>query len=171
MLYKIILSLCSLAIVTGCAPKIGNIHAMSEEKSKGDAEIAILRNYNLFASAVRAYPTINNQKIVGLYTKDYVHFYLKEGTYSFSLLIPDVLTGVWMEGNTIKKSIQKNQKYYFLVSPIINGMEIEEIDQKEGKERMSTSTLIHTGSLSEELDPIARVIKPVADIIGLDEER
>jgi len=167
---QILLPLSLLFIFVGCAPKMGKIQAMEEYESNRTAEIFIMRNYNFFGSAIRLYPTINDKKIVGLYTKNHVRFYLKEGKYNFGVKIPDVVFGTWAKSNTIEKVIEANKKYYFLLSLNIIGMEIEEISQKEGEKRMGTSKLIKTGSLSFSPDSVVKTIRPISDFMGLNED-
>ena len=167
---NIIMALVVLLLVSGCAPKMDKIHFMPEKKTESTAEISIIRNYNILGSAIRGYPTVNGQKIAGLYTKDYVHFNLEEGKYKFGLMFPDVLLGVWIKENTIEKYIQAKKQYYFLITPTFIGMEIEEISYKDGEERISSSSLINTGNLSHEPDPVVKIIKPLTDTIGLDED-
>ena len=82
---QLLLWMSLLLLTTGCAPKMGKIHTMNESKSLATGEVSIIRNYNYGGSGVRLYPTVNNKKIAGLYTNDYIHFYLKEGTYKFGL--------------------------------------------------------------------------------------
>jgi len=159
-----------LLLTTGCAPKIGKLYVMDENKSALTAEVSIIRNYNFEGSGIRFYPTVENKKIAGLYTKDYVHFYLKEGNYKFGLMVPDVIFGRWIDENSIEKKIKAEQKYFFLLSPtFISSMEIEEIEQKEAEERMASSRLIKTGTLSNEVGVVGDIIKPLSDLMGLDE--
>ena len=168
---KIICLVILLVLMSGCAPKMGKIKKMQEVKSRGMAEILIIRNYNYMGGGVRIYPTVNDEKIVGLYSNDYSKFYLDEGKYTFGLLVPDVVFGRWIKENTIIKEVKSRNKYYFLTSPnMIGGMEIEEIAKEEAEERISSSTRIKTGTISETSDPIAKVIRPLAKVMGLDED-
>ena len=149
---------------------MGEIHTMPILKSESTAEISIMRNYNIAGSTTRVYPTVNGKKIAGLYTKDYVRFYLKEGKYTFGLMQPDIIAGRWIEENSIEKNVEANKKYYFLLSPAFLSMEIEEINQKDGESRISTSDLVQAGSLSGDPDPISTILIPVGNIMGLDED-
>ena len=168
---KTLLGLSIVLVLTGCAPKMGKIHTMMEPESNNTAEIFIIRNYNYIGSAIRLYPTVNDRKIAGLYTQNYIHFYLKEGSYTFSVKHTDVLLGRWIQGNIIKKIIDANKQYYFLLSPnIIMGMEIEEINDKNAEERLESSIHIQTGNLSHKPDKIVKVIQPLSDAMGLDED-
>ena len=166
---QLLLWISLLLLTTGCAPKIGKIHAMNESKSLNTGEVSIIRNYNYAGSAVRLYPTVNNKKIAGLYTKDYVHFFLKEGTYKFGLMFPDVISGKWIKANFIDKQIKSNSQYYFLLSPTLFSMEIEEIEKEDAIKRISSSTLVKTGVLSNEAGVIVNAIKPIGDLMGLKE--
>ena len=166
-----VITLFTLLLLTGCAPKMGKIQAMGEPKSSTTAEISIVRNYNFTGAGIRLYPTINDKKIAGLYTKSYVHFNLKEGSTTFGLMYPDVVFGKWKKGNNIEKYIEAKKQYYFLVSPIIlGGFEIEEIEKNDAEERISSSILIATGTYSGQTDPLGKIIHPVADLMGLDED-
>ena len=167
---RIVLTLFTLIVASGCAPKMGEIHSMPKLDSKTAAEISIMRNYNYIGGGIRYYPTVNGKKIAGLYTKHHVQFRLNEGTYTFGIMAPDVLLGRWVKGNSIEKNIAANKQYYFLLSPGLMGSEIEEITQKDGEERISSSNLIQTGTLSENLDPLGKVIMPIGKVIGLDED-
>lgn len=167
---KSLLWISILLLTTGCAPKIGKLYVMDENKSALTAEVSIIRNYNFGGSGVRFYPTVDKQKIAGLYTKDYVRFYLKEGNYKFGLMVPDVIFGRWLDENSIEKKIGAEQKYFFLLSPTFIGtMEIEEIEQKEAEERMASSRLIKTGTLSDKAGVAVNIIKPLSNLMGLDE--
>ena len=154
----------------GCAPKMDKIYALQEYKSQSTAEISIIRNYNFGGSAIRLYPTVNDNKIAGLYTRDYVRFYLEEGKYIFGLSYPNVILGKWVKEQEFKKCIKANNQYYFLLSPSLFGMEIEEINKTDGEKRISLSTLIETGKLSSEPDALVKFIKPLADTVGLKED-
>ena len=143
---------------------------MQENKSETTAEISIIRNYNFSGSGVRLYPTVNGQKIAGLYTNDYVHFYLREGKYIFGLSYPNVILGNWIKEQEIKKYVKANNQYYFLLSPSLVGMEIEEINKTVGEKRISSSRLIEAGKLSSEPDALIKFIKPLTDTVGLKEE-
>ncbi len=168
---KFILIITTLLFASGCAPKMGEIRAMPKLDGEATSEISIMRNYNFVGSGIRLYPTVNGKKIAGLFSTDYVRFRLKEGKYTFGLMVPDVIFGRWNEENKIEKKIVANNKYYFLLSPkLLDGMEIEEVDSKEGEERLSHSDRVETGNLSNDRDPIAAVLTPVANIMGLDED-
>ncbi len=156
---KIIFYFTTLLFMFGCAPKMGKIYAIQEKKSEATAEISIIRNYNFGGSGIRLYPTVNNRKVAGLYTKDYVRFYVEEGKYIFGLSYPDVIFGKWVKEKEIKKYIKANNQYYFLLSPSLFGMEIEEINKTDGEKRISSSTLIETGKLSSVPDCISKVYK------------
>jgi len=169
-LKRIILMLFILIAASGCAPKMGEIHTMPKLDNKTAAEISIMRNYNFVGGAIRLYPTVDGKKIAGLYTKHHVQFQLKEGKHTFGVMAPNVVFGYWTKGNSIEKDIETNKKYYFLLSPGIAGMEIEEINQKEGLKRISSSTFTQTGTLSENQDPIGKVLMPIGKAMGLDED-
>ena len=157
-------------LLISCAPKMGKIHTMPELKGESSAEISIMRNYNFWGGGVRLYPTVNGKKVAGLYTNHHVQFQLHEGKYTFGLMVPDVVLGIWKEENNINKNIEANKQYYFLLSPGVMGMEIEEIDQKDAEKRLLSSNLVKTGSLSENLDPLGKVLMPIGSLMGLDED-
>ena len=158
-------------VTSGCAPKMGEIHSMPKLDSESTAEISIMRNYNFVGGAIRLYPTVNGKKIAGLYTNHHVQFRLKEGKYTFGLMVPDVFFGRWVDENKIEKNVEAKKQYYFMLSPtLLEGMEIEEIDQKEGEKRISSSNLIQTGTLSDNLDPIGKVLMPIGGLMGLGED-
>ena len=167
---RLLLWISLLLLFSGCAPKIGKIHAMNEKKSESTAEISIIRNGNVVGSAIRYYPTVNDKKIVGLYTNDYVHFYLKEGEYKFGLTYPDVAFGRWMKGNFIKKEVKAGMQYYFLLSPtLLFTTEIEEVDKEAGEEMIPSSKLVKTGKLSDNPSSVAKAVKPIGHILGIEE--
>lgn len=164
---KIILFIFTILLISGCTPKMGTIYQMQELKSKVTSKVSIIRNYSVLGSEVRFYPTVNKQKVVGLYLNDYTSFYLKEGTYTFGLLVPDLVFASWIKENSIEKELEANKHYYFLVSPTFSGhMEIEEIEKKEGEERISSSTFIGTGNSGV----LTEFIRPLSDLIGLNKD-
>ncbi len=169
MRYLLKISIVGLLLV-GCAPKMGEIYTMPELKGESFAGVSIMRNYNFWGGGVRLYPTVNGKKIAGLYTNNHVQFRLHEGKYSFGLMVPDVVLGIWKEGNSFDKNIEANKQYYFLLSPGLMGMEIEEIEQKEAEKRLASSDLIETGSLSDKLDSLGKVLMPIGNLMGLDED-
>ena len=161
-----------ILVISGCAPKMGKIYAMNEKESQSTAKIFIMRNSNPMGSGVRLYPTVNEQKVVGLYSNNYTHFNLKEGKYTFGLLFPDVVFGRWIKENNILKEIKAKKKYYFLLSPtFLGGMEIEEIEKLEAEERISSDVFIKTGKLSKEPNNVVKyVVEPLSNMMGLDED-
>jgi len=167
---KIIMCISALFFLVGCAPKMDKLYTIEENKSNKSAEISIIRNYNFGGSAIRLYPTVNNRKIAGLYTKNYIRFYLREGKYVFGLSYPNVVFGKWVKEQAIKKYVRANNQYYFLLSPSLFGMEIEEIDKPEGEKRIFSSTFIKTGKLSNEPDAVVKLIRPISDILSLKED-
>ena len=168
---KIILYLFVFLFIYGCTPKMDKVYAIQTQTSKRTAEISIIRNYNFSGSAIRIYPTVNDRKVAGLYTKDYIRFYVEEGKYIFGLTYPNVILGKWVKEKGIKKFVKANHQYYFLISPTLVGMEIEEINKTDGEKRISSSTYIETGKLSDKPDLIAKTIKPLAGVVGLKEEK
>jgi len=157
-------------LFAGCAPKMGEIYTMPKLKSESVAEISIMRNYNFFGSAVRLYPTVDGKKIAGLYGKEYVRFHLEEGKHTFSIMFPDIVLGRWVEENKIEKNIEATKRYYFLLSPGIMAMEIEEITQEQGEKRISSSDLVLSGSISDQPDALGKVLLPAFKVIGLGED-
>ena len=138
---------------------------MLTPKGELTAEISIIRNYNTSGSVTRVYPTVNGKKIAGLYTEDYVRFYVEKGVYIFGLMVP--AHGRWIDKNKVKKNVQVKKRYYFLISPsFLNGFEIEEIDEAEGEKRILTSDLIQTGKISSNPDPFSKALIPVFRIMG-----
>jgi len=168
---KIILYVTTFLFMFGCAPKMDKIYPTKTKKSKTTAEISIIRNYSFSGSAIRIYPTVNDRKVAGLYTKNYIRFYVKEGNYIFGLTYPNVILGKWVKEKGIKKLVKANHQYYFLISPTLFGMEIEEINKTDGGKRISSSIYIETGKLSDKPDLIAKTIKPLAGVVGLKEEK
>jgi len=159
-------------IITGCvAPKIGKMHTMNKVKNATTGEISIIRNYNFIGSGVRLYPTVDNNKIVGLYSNEYTHFYLKEGTYNFGLMFPDIVSGKWIQENTLKKKIKAHKHYYFLISPaLLWGMEIEELKKEDAEKRIRSSKLIQTGTLSKDAGFIIQAMQPISHFLELEED-
>jgi len=167
---KLLLSLFAVLVSSGCtAPKIGKLHTIKQAKTTTTGEVTIIRNNNFYASGVRYYPTIDDKKIAGLYTKEYVHFYLKSGVYTFGASVPNIALGKWHKGKTIEKYIEKNRQYYFLISPTYTSVTFNEIDQQDAEKRISKSRLVSTGTLSDNPDSMVEIMQPVNNILGLKE--
>ena len=159
-----------LLLMSGCAPKTGKLKVLEELKSGEMAEISIIRDYNIGMSGVHFYPTLNKEKIVGLNVENYSRFYLKEGSYNFGLVAPNVILGTWFNAESIMKNIIASKKYYFLLSLNFLGfIEIEEIVEEEAEKRISKGILIPTGSVSKTTDMVSSIIKPIGNLIGLKE--
>jgi len=164
----------ALTLFSGCAPKRGLIHTMIDFPAETSAQITIIRNYNPIGSTVRYYPTVDGKKVAGLYTNEHTEFRLPAGKYAFGLMFPVVGLDTWWQ-DEIEKNIEVNRAYYFLLSPkfkliSITAVEIEEINIHDANKRLQRSTLVPTGSVSDNPDLAAKVLSIPSKIIGLQED-
>jgi len=171
---KILFLFIALSMLSGCAPKRGVIHAFAELPAATSARITIIRNYNPIGSTERYYPTVNGRKVAGLYTNEHAVFQLPVGQYAIGLMFPVIGLNTWWY-DEIEKNVEANREYYFLLSPkfkliSISGVEIEEIDQQDAKDRLQHSSLVPTGTVSESPDLAAKVLSIPSKIIGLKED-
>jgi len=165
---KITLLILVLIVADGCAPKRGEIYSMQETPSKTTAKITVMRNSNIFGSAIRYYPTVDGKKVAGLYTKEHVVFYLPENTYRIGIKFPLVGSNAWKEDELTKK-IEASRQYYFLLSPTFGGVEIEEVNKKQAQKQLVGSVPIKTGHASSNTDAATIIFAPFK-FIGLGED-
>jgi len=171
---RIMLLLLALTLLAGCAPKRGVIHSFAELPAETSAQITFIRNYNPIGSTVRYYPTVDGKKVAGLYTNEHTIFRLPAGRYAFGLMFPIIGLDRWWQ-DEMEKDIEAKRHYYFLLSPkfkLINmtAVEIEEINQHDADKRVQRSTLVPTGSVSDNPDLAANVLSIPSKIIGLKED-
>jgi len=112
--------------------------------------------------------------VAGLYTREHAVFQLPVGQYAIGLMFPVIGLNTWWY-DEIEKNVEANREYYFLLSPkfkliSISGVEIEEIDQQDAKDRLQHSSLVPTGTVSESPDLAAKVLSIPSKIIGLKED-
>jgi len=171
MVKRSILILLVFAALSGCAnaPKRGKIYSLPVLPPEESAEITVLRNYNLSGSAIRYYPTVNGEKVEGLYTNEHTIFQLTEGTYRLGIELPLIGSNSWRKDG-IEQNIQSRKKYFFLLSPKLLGVEIEGIDENEATERLRNSTFVPTGAASGDPDATARILFSPFKFLGLKED-
>jgi uncharacterized protein YceK len=145
---KTMVFLLVILLLGGCASYMRPVKALPEAKN-GDNNITILRNYNYIGGGMRFWPTVNGQEISGLFPKQHISFKLPTGKN---------LIGVkcGFGDDQLEADIKENEQRYFkisinllsLVNPFVCG-EIEEIPEKEAIDRLTKSTLIKTGYMSD----------------------
>ena len=171
---KVMLLLLALTMFSGCAPKRGTIHALAELPQATSAQITIIRNYNPIGSTVRYYPTVNGKKVAGLYTKEHTSFQLAAGKYSIGLMFPIIGLDTWWR-DELEMKFEAKKHYYFLLSPkfeliSLPGVEIEEIEYEDASQRVKSSTLVPTGTVSQNPGIPAKIISAPSKAIGFGED-
>ena len=159
-----------VVFISACSPKMGELKKLNELENEKMAEVIIVRKNNFGMGAIHFYPTLNEEKIVGLNVEDYSRFYLKDGNYTFGLVAPDVVFGTWFKAKSIIKNIVATQKYYFLLSVGFASIQIDEILKDEAEKLISKGTRIPTATVSKTTNTLSTILKHMGNMMGLKED-
>jgi len=123
---------------------------MDEFSVSDENNITMLRNYNFVGGGVHFWPLVNGQEISGIYPKEHVAFKLNSGNYSLGVRCYDSVFPMQYT-EEIEVSILGNESRFFLLSSkiVFGCAEIEEIEEHEALDRLSDSTRIITGKVSD----------------------
>ena len=118
-----------LLVVFGCA---GITEFMPRGGSAADsAQVVILRNRNVIASGRAAVVMLDEKVIAKLAIGQYIQFWVPPGPHSVRT------TGFAMGDSSVAAEFRLGESYYFVISPSMEGMEIEPWPAHRARESMT----------------------------------
>ena len=123
-----IATLSLLLTAFGCA---GVTDSMPRGGSAADSvHVVILRNRNIFGSGRAAVVMLDDKVIAKLAVAQYIQFWVPPGHHSVRT------TGFGMGDSSVTAEFQLGESYYFVISPSMEGMEIEPWPAHRARESM-----------------------------------
>ncbi len=117
-----------LLSVVGCA---GVTEFMPRGGSAADsAQVVILRNRNMFGSGRAVVVMLDEKVIAKLAVGQYIQFWVPPGRHSVRT------TGFGMGDSSVAAEFRLGESYYFVISPSMEGMEIEPWPAHRARESM-----------------------------------
>ncbi len=117
-----------LLVFFGCA---GITEFMPRGGSAADsAQVVILRNRNIFGSGRAAVVMLDDKVIAKLAVAQYIQFWVPPGPHSVRT------TGFGMGDSSVAAEFRLGESYYFVISPGMEGMEIEPWPAARARESM-----------------------------------
>ena len=106
------------------------------------AQIVVIRNRNLFGSAVRVSVLLDGFEVAQIHTGQYIEFSVDAGVHS-----------VGTRSTPLSISFEKGQRYYFLITPAGDSgtFEIERLTPEEGERRAQDAERVSTLDMSVSL--------------------
>ncbi len=124
-----IATLSLLLTVFGCA---GITEFMPRGGSAANsAQVAILRNRNMFGSGRASVVMLDEKVIAKLAVGQYIQFWVPPGPHSVRT------TGFAMGDSSVAAEFRLGESYYFVISPSMEGMEIEPWPAQRARESMT----------------------------------
>jgi len=107
----------------------------------------MLRNWNYVSGGIHFWPTFDDKRVAGLLVQQHVTFIAPLGSHKFGVTCVARLRSDYSDSMLV--NVKKDEHLYFLLSVDPLGCaEIEQIDPQEAIRRLTTSSLIHTGNIS-----------------------
>ncbi len=142
-----------VSLFTACSPKIVKLEQIARMDGKLSATITVIRNDDVIGFGIRYYPTINGEKVAGLYRNEYTEFDVLPGEYKFgvSIFTDRILGGRWTL-NEINRVVEANHKYFFILGSSFPSPSINDLSDKEGIVLKEGGVLVPTGIRSGVLE-------------------